>query len=104
MSPPHIFMLDLFLKIKLFKPAKRKKGEIPSATRKKSQEEERGSGSLFEVVKTGKASLQVTRYMPVTLFLLIFCVNSVPFFSLVSLTWSLNHFFLKWCAGYMLVI
>ena len=41
--------------------AKRKKGESSAAARRKGQEEERGDGSLFEVVKNGKASLQVSQ-------------------------------------------
>ena len=35
--------------------------ESSAAARRKGQEEERGDGSLFEVVKNGKASLQVSQ-------------------------------------------
>ncbi|KAK7091059.1 hypothetical protein V1264_010775 [Littorina saxatilis] len=37
---------------------KRKKADAAPATRRKGQDDERGDGSLFEVVKAGKASLQ----------------------------------------------
>ncbi|KAK7478980.1 hypothetical protein BaRGS_00029741 [Batillaria attramentaria] len=38
--------------------AKRKKGETGAAARRKAQEDDRSDGSLFEIVKAGKASLQ----------------------------------------------